>query len=155
MNTQLQLTDPALPEAQALLRNLNEYLSDRYAKEHCHVASLEQLKQPGVDFVLARQDEQALGCGALFVCHDQKKSYGEIKRIFVSAEARGKGIAKAVMGFLERRAREKGLSLLRLETGIHQSEAVCLYQKLGFRLRPAYGDYVENGVSLFMEKSLG
>jgi putative acetyltransferase len=58
------------------------------------------------------------------------------------------------MEALERNARERGISTLRLETGIHQPEAIGLYEKLGFRKRDRFGEYPDDPVSVFMEKIL-
>jgi putative acetyltransferase len=51
-------------------------------------------------------------------------------------------------------ARMSGLSVLRLETGIHQPEAIGLYERLGFERRAPFGDYREDPLSLFMEMPL-
>jgi ribosomal protein S18 acetylase RimI-like enzyme len=48
-------------------------------------------------------------------------------------------------------ARERGVTLLRLETGIHQREAISLYESWGFRRRAPFGSYVDDPVSVYME----
>ena len=64
-------------------------------------------------------------------------------------------------GLAERRregedeARAAGMTVARLETGIHQPEAIGLYRKLGYALREAFGDYpTDDPNSVFMEKRL-
>jgi hypothetical protein len=44
--------------------------------------------------------------------------------------------------------------VLRLETGIHQSEAIGLYERFGFQRIPPFGDYQEDPLSIFFEKHL-
>jgi len=44
--------------------------------------------------------------------------------------------------------------LLRLETGIFQIEAIGLYDRYGFQRRPPFGEYVEDPMSVYFEKSL-
>jgi putative acetyltransferase len=46
------------------------------------------------------------------------------------------------------------LRVLRLETGVFQTEAIGLYQSFGFRRIPPFGPYFEDPVSLCMEKRL-
>jgi ribosomal protein S18 acetylase RimI-like enzyme len=46
------------------------------------------------------------------------------------------------------------VGLLRLETGIHQRAAIGLYERVGFRRIPAFGEYKEDPLSRFYEKRL-
>jgi putative acetyltransferase len=50
---------------------------------------------------------------------------------------------------------EAGQSLLRLETGIDNHEALALYERQGFVRRGPFGDYREDPLSVFMEKQFG
>ena len=43
---------------------------------------------------------------------------------------------------------------MRLETGIYQPEALGLYRSAGYVEREAFGDYVPDPLSVFMEKRL-
>jgi len=55
---------------------------------------------------------------------------------------------------LEAYAREHDIYLLRLETGIHQNEAINLYEKMGYRSIAPFGDYHEDPLSRFLEKRI-
>ena len=102
-------------------------------------------------FSVVRDDEGvALGCGAVVLLD----GYGELKRMYVSTTARGRGIAKAIITFLEAEARLRHCMILRLETGIHQAEALALYARAGYARRGRYGDYPEDPLSVFMEKKI-
>ena len=73
--------------------------------------------------------------------------------------ARGRGVAKALLARIEAVARDAGLPLLRLETGIHQHEAIAFYERMGFELCDAFGDYAAMAprqieASVFYEKPL-
>jgi putative acetyltransferase len=46
----------------------------------------------------------------------------------------------------------EGRHILRLEAGIHQPEALGLYEALGYVRRGPFGDYGDDPVSVFMEK---
>lgn len=103
-------------------------------------------------FVVARDGQgTALATGAVALSDD----FAELKRMWVVPEARGKGISKAVLADLEARVIEAGQSLLRLETGIDNHEALALYERQGFARRGPFGDYREDPLSVFMEKQLG
>jgi len=74
--------------------------------------------------------------------------------------ARGRGIGKVLLRRIEVEARGAGQSISRLETGIRQQEAIGLYQRVGFRLRGAFGPYAAMPArnietSLLFEKVLG
>jgi putative acetyltransferase len=91
-----------------------------------------------------------LGVGALAI----RVGYGEVKAMFTSDAARGKGVAAALLRMIEDTAREEGLTRLNLETGEELAAAVRLYERFGFTRSGAFGDYVDDGVSLFMSKDL-
>jgi putative acetyltransferase len=59
--------------------------------------------------------------------------YAEVKRMYTRLEARGRGLAKALLRKIEGETLGSGKSLLRLETGPHQQQAIGLYQSMGFR----------------------
>ena len=58
------------------------------------------------------------------------------------------------MEALERAAEAEGVTLMQLETGIKQPEAIALYRKLGYIERGPFGSYQPDPLSLFMEKRL-
>lgn len=79
--------------------------------------------------------------------------------MFVRPGFRGKGIAKGLLEALEARARDLKMESLSLETGFHQADAIALYEKVGWKRRSLYGEYVGNGVedggiSICFEKRL-
>jgi GNAT superfamily N-acetyltransferase len=57
---------------------------------------------------------------------------GEVTRMFVTPEARRRGVARALMAALEARARDRGVARLRLDTRDDLVEARALYASLGF-----------------------
>jgi putative acetyltransferase len=147
----IQVNDPASPAARGLIERLDKYLTDLYPAESNHLLSVESLQQPNVTFLTASVDGEVAGCGA-FV--NQGGEYAEIKRMFVLPEFRGIKIGRRILEEIENLARASGLELARLETGIHQSEALFLYKKAGYQRRGPFGDYPEDPLSIFMEKKL-
>ena len=69
------------------------------------------------------------GCGALKV---KDRNIGELKRMWVRADARGLGVGRRILETLETLAREFGLGTLRLETNRTLKEAQALYRKCGY-----------------------
>jgi putative acetyltransferase len=58
-----------------------------------------------------------------------------------------------MLGMLETEALARGCRQFMLETGPSQPEAIGLYERLGYRVRGPYGDYRDDPLSVFMEKS--
>jgi putative acetyltransferase len=142
-------------EVEELLTELDEILGAAYAPEQRHALSIHRLFQPDIRFYLARLDGEAMGCGGVALFDD----YAEVKRMYARERARGRGIGNALLVSLEAEARNAGKSLLRLETGIHQTAAIALYERWGFRPRGPFGPYAElppNAIatSVFYEKPL-
>jgi DNA-binding MarR family transcriptional regulator/GNAT superfamily N-acetyltransferase len=92
-------------------------------------ATPEELTPPAGIFVIARLGGQPIGCGALKV---KDRKIGEIKRMWVSPDARGLGLGRRLLETLETRAREFGLRALRLETNRTLKEAQALYRSCGY-----------------------
>jgi putative acetyltransferase len=149
------IADPARQSVRTLIEALDAYMLGMYPPESNHLLDVETLRQPRMRFFAAfreteRGEEEALGIGGCWL-HDD---YAEIKRVYVSPAARGLGLAKRLMERIEAEALLSGRTLARLETGIHQPEAIGLYRALGYVERGPFGDYGPDPNSVFMEKSL-
>lgn len=151
MPTTIVAERPDTPDAQTLIAELEAYLTPLYPAESRHGFSVEKLLREGVAFFVIRSDKLAAGCGGVKLFG---REYGEIKRMYVRPQFRGLGFAKLMLNHLARYALEQGVSLLRLETGIHQHEAIGLYERMGFRSIPAFGEYREDPLSRFYEKQI-
>lgn len=148
---QLALESVDQPDIIALIDALDAYQGALYPPESNYHLSVAELKQPNVLFSVVRDDSgAALGCGAVVLLD----GYGELKRMYVNPAQRGRGIAKAIITFLEQQAVLLGCTILRLETGIHQAEALGLYDRAGYARRGRYGDYPEDPLSVFMQKNI-
>jgi GNAT superfamily N-acetyltransferase len=101
--------------------------------------------------VLIYFDDKAVACGCF------KKYDGntvEIKRMFVSPEARGMGLAQKILQELEFMAAQSGYSNAILETLYKQKEAIGLYQKVGYEISDNYEPYVGLKDSICMKKKI-
>jgi putative acetyltransferase len=147
----VRLEQPRAEGVPQLIRALDDYLSSLYPPSSNHFLDLDQLSRPEIRFFVARRAGVPVACGALRVA----RGYGEVKRMYVDPKARGAGLGRAMLGAIEAQARLEGITTLRLETGIHQVEALALYRSAGYRDCPAFGDYKPDPLSLFLEKRLG
>ena len=148
----IEVEAPDQPDALALLRQSDAFLLGLYPPEFCHLLDVESLRAPSVRFFIARSAGQALGCAALV---SGEGGEAELKRMFVTAAARGLGVGRALLQAVEAAARQAGIRTLLVETGHLNTQALGLYRASGYRDRGVFGDYDDNGVSVFMEKSLG
>lgn len=143
--------DPREPGALALLQASHALMESLFPPEDNHYLSVDALCVPGVSFFVAEDGDEVLGTIALA----EKDGYGEVKSMFVAPEARGRGVARALLSHLESVARARGLPLLRLETGNLLEAAIALYTAQGYAVCGPFGAYEINGTSVFMEKRLG
>jgi putative acetyltransferase len=147
----IALESPNQPEVIALIAELDAYQESLYPPESRHLLDLESLQKRNVVFAVARDSAgRAIGCGAVVLLPD----YGEIKRLYVRPESRGRGVAKKILTLLESRALDFGCNLLLLETGPYQPEALALYSAAGYERRGPFAGYADDPLSVFMQKSI-
>ena len=104
-----------------------------------------------VEVVIASEDGVDLGHAALR--HLAAGGY-EVKKVFVAAAARGRGLSRILMSAIEDVAREKGETRIVLQTGPKQLEAIALYTKTGYEHIPEFGPYVGLSDMVYMGKDL-
>jgi putative acetyltransferase len=149
--THISTERPDSPQALELLAELDDELHKHpYPAESRHAFSVEQLLREQVAFFVVRYDNQPAGCGGVKIFND----YGEVKRMYVRRSLRGLGLGKAILAHLADHTRAQGIQILRLETGCYQSEAIRLYERFGFSRRPPFGEYREDPLSVYFEKTL-
>ena len=143
--------DPRQPENTALIELLDDYMLALYPAESTHRLDLATLASDTARFYSALLDTTVVGCGGILLT----SGYAEIKRIFVSPQARGLGVGRRLLMTLETEAKSLGFKLLRLETGIYQPEALALFKTIGFVTCYSFGDYPgDDPNSVFMEKQV-
>ncbi|APV48719.1 GNAT family N-acetyltransferase [Betaproteobacteria bacterium GR16-43] len=140
---------PDSRDASALIEELDDVLDPLYPSESRHGFSIDKLIQDNVAFFVVREDGKPAGCGGVKLFGTE---YGEVKRMYVRPEFRGAGLGRKMLRHLEDYARKKGVPLLRLETGIYQSEAIGMYERYGFERVGPFGEYKEDPNSIFFEK---
>lgn len=91
---------------------------------------------PAGSLRIAYRDGQTVGCVAL---RDLGGTVCEMKRMFVPDAYRGQGIGRVLAERVIADAKAAGFTLMRLDTSRRQSEAMRLYETLGFsRINPYY-----------------
>lgn len=142
---------PDQPDVRELLRLSDEYNLARYPRESCHGLCLSDLLARKVRFYVAREEGRALGCGGY---DPYAQGIGELKRMFVLESERGKGIGRRMLQQIECEARQEGMDLMQLETGVASEGALALYERAGYRRRGPFGPYKDDPLIVFMEKRL-
>lgn len=143
-------TDPHDPQATALLQASHALMQSLFPPEDNFYLSIDDLCADNIHFFTARENGTILGTGALAV----KDGYGEIKSMFVSEAARGKGVGDALLRQIEDQAKIEFLRMLKLETGNVLHAAHRLYARHEFVPCGPFGDYTDAASSIFMEKAL-
>ena len=108
---------------------------------------------PGGKAFLARRNGEVVGCGAY---RRRSEEFCEMKRLFVPDRFRGLGIGRKLCAALIASAREERFKLMRLDTAGPMSEAVALYEAIGFKRCAPYNEYPERLMPhmVFMELAL-
>ncbi len=140
------------PDSRRLLRALDDYLNGLYRPEENFLdLRAEDVRDGRGTFLVARRDGEAFGCGAV---RRLSPSTAEIKRMYVDAPARGRGLGSRILAELEAWAAAAGMSRLVLEVGDRQTEAIRFYERAGFRPIPCFGEYAGAQLSRCFEKRL-
>ncbi|PRY26195.1 putative acetyltransferase [Aliiruegeria haliotis] len=142
--------NPRDPGATRLLEASHGLMDSLFPADSNHYLPIEGLTLPGIHFYVAERGGRALGCVAMA----DRDGYGEVKSLFVDPDARGMGIADRLLEHLTAEARDRGHTLLRLESGTRLDAAHRLYDRHGFVKCERFGNYPESEHSIFMEKAL-
>jgi putative acetyltransferase len=103
--------------------------------------------------LLALRDGQAVAAGAY---HRLADGVCELKRLYVSDQARGLGLGRRLTDALAASARADGFTLMRLDTAHLLTEAIAMYESMGFARIAPYQDYPTHLMPylVFMERPL-
>lgn len=141
MKFSVTMETPLSEDVRALVAALNTWALTQTPAECCHHLSVEQMADPSVSVFIARDEAgRAIGMGALKRHSDR---IGEVKRMFTYPEARGSGVASAIVSRIIALARDQGLPQLSLETGSAKGFASAwrVYERAGFVLGEPFSDY--------------
>lgn len=133
--------DPGSPEARACLAayfaELDRRFPGGFEPARSVSADAEELTPPRGVFLVVNVGGLPRGCGAVKTL---EPGAGEIKRMWLHPELRGRGMGRELLDALEREARALGHRVVRLDTSVHLKEAIALYTGAGYVEVPAYND---------------
>ncbi len=103
--------------------------------------------------VIAEEGDKKVGYATFF--EDARRKRARLVTIAVVPEYRNRGLAKAMLEFLEKEMRSLGLRTVSLEVGLTNAPATNLYLSKGYRFGGSIPNYYGKGKdALYMEKSL-
>jgi putative acetyltransferase len=146
--------DPRAPDVVAVLERHLGFARATTRAQDVHALDVDGLDDPAVTFFSWRDGDGAvLGVAAL---KQLDPEHGEIKSMHTVEEARGRGIARALVDHLVAVARERGYRRLSLETGAQPAFAPArsLYGSAGFEPCGRFGDYPQSPYSAYMTRAL-
>jgi GNAT superfamily N-acetyltransferase len=140
------------PEALSLLREYAAELTGQgivLDEREGGAVSAAEMAPPHGAFLLVERDGAAVACGGV---RRLAGAAAEVKRMYVAPSARGRGVARALLGRLEDEARALRCRVARLDTGAEMPAALALYRSAGYQ---EIADYNGNPHAAFwMEKEL-
>jgi GNAT superfamily N-acetyltransferase len=144
---------PTAPASQALfveyLELVRARLGDAFVPSEQIFATEDDFHGAGAAWLVLYDGDAAVACGGL---RPLEPGVAEIKRMFVTASARGRGHARTLLAELERLATEDGRERVRLYTTDVLREARALYSACGYR--PVGVAAIDGRIDLWLEKRL-
>jgi putative acetyltransferase len=151
---EIAVDSPRAADSRALIeRHLTTMLAAS-PPEHAFAFDVGALTVPAVTFYSSRNPDGALlGIGAL---KELDPAHGEIKSMHTAAEARGRGIGRAMLIHLLSVARSRGYARVSLETGtmVEFTPARALYESAGFVPCGPFADYQASPDNCFFTRCL-
>jgi GNAT superfamily N-acetyltransferase len=124
-------------------------LGDAFVPTEQIFAAEDDFHGEGAAWLVLYDGDAAVACGGL---RPLAPGVAEIKRMFVTAPARGRGHARTLLGELERLAAQDGRERVRLYTTEVLREARALYSACGYR--PVGVVAIDGRIDLWLEKRL-
>jgi putative acetyltransferase len=142
---------PLQDDVRGLVEELNATLLELTPPEFVFHMTAEQMAEVDTTVFIAREDGQAVACGALKRHAD---GVGEVKRMYTRPSHRGRKIGAMIVERIEALARQEGFERLVLETGDQHPAAWAVYERAGFTRCGPVLDYPDSKWSVFYEKAL-
>lgn len=141
MEIDLQRVDVSHPDAIFCLDGYFSEIDRRFAtgfdRSRGGAAGDAAYASPTGDFLVARLQGKAVGCGGIAF---RDGGFAEIKRMWVSQDARGHGVGYQILLRLEQVARDAGNTRVRLDSNSSLTEARALYARCGYAEIARYND---------------
>jgi GNAT superfamily N-acetyltransferase len=155
----LRATDLGDPVARALVLRMWSEICERYRiPAPCGEDSAlptGSFSEPEGIFLVGEIDGVGVACGGLRPCEEGPAGTGEVKRMYVDPQERGRGLGRVLLAALEDEGRRLGYDRLWLETGTAQPEALRLYETSGWTPIAKYGEYKDESDSRCYQRVIG
>lgn len=137
----VELVDGASADARACLDAYAADIDARFPEgfDPADLVRPEEVSGDAGAFFVAYEEGRPVGCGAL---RRLEPGVGEIRHVWVHPDARRLGLARRLLGALEREATARDLSAVRLDTHASLTEAQAMYRACGYAEIPRYDDNV-------------
>ena len=146
------------PDAALLVEEVQAEYVARYGGRDETPIDPAYFEDPGGAFFVGYLEHRPVATGAWRrrrdVLVDGSSLTAEVKRMYVVPQARGLGLARAMLAHLEETARAAGAEAMVLETGLRQPEAIALYESSGYRPIAGFGFYKDVPLSRCLARSL-
>lgn len=150
---EIAVDDPRSADIRELLERHLTFARTHTPPRDVHALDIDGLLDPAVVFYSYRLDGRLLGVGAL---KQLDLRHAELKSMHTAAEARGRGVGRAMLNHLIAVARDRGCHRVSLETGTMAAfnPARALYASAGFEPSGPFADYLPSPSNTFMTLSL-
>jgi GNAT superfamily N-acetyltransferase len=157
MSWTVEVRDYTDPDVGQLVEAVQQEYVVRYGGPDDAVIDPVEFSPPHGLFLVGLLDGAPVAMGgwrAMRYAPESALAVAEIKRMYVAASARRRGLARLMLAELESRAAASGVRQFVLNTGTEQPEAVALYESSGYTPVPGFGHYAGAPLALFYGKQL-
>jgi len=152
MDLHVRITEGSNDDFIRLVRLLDEECLAMVGDDNLPHKQFKQAKDDNTTVVVVYDGMTPVACGSF---RNYNEDTVEMKRVFVRKVYRNKGLARKVMGNLEKIALEQGRKYAILETGGNIQATVDLYKHLHYDTIHNYGQYEKDMNCICMKKKLG
>ena len=135
------------PEVAGLVQQVQDYYAEIYGGPDDNPLTDDELTPPAGLFLLARLDGEPAGMGGWRRIEPLDALGGrrpaEVRRMYTVPAARHRGVARALLGELERTATAHGADVMVLSTGGIQPDAIAFYRSCGYVDIPVFGHWAD------------
>jgi putative acetyltransferase len=146
----IEVDDPNRDDVRRLVQVHREWSLQQTPADFSFSLEPEAVAEAGITLFTARSPNgELLGVGGL---KQLDASHGEVKTMHSAAEARGRGVGRALLNALIHEARRRGHTRVSLETGTTNAfqPARTLYESVGFRPSAPFAHYANTAHNLCM-----
>lgn len=151
MNLEVTSVPISSPIARTMVDELERELRTEYPPHYIHDLDIHAFEESRGIFLVCTDAQETIGCLGL---RPLSQNTGELKRMYVRPQFRGRGAARLMLTEMEHLAASIGLKRIVLETGNQQNAAIDLYKANGYQKIPPYNQASDGPASMCFGKPL-